>query len=152
VASTSEACCGGDDGAQWRRRDGSGQAVATGRLGHSARGCKALTHAGERVNGKETGRAVAGDERVDGGSRARGEGDDERDPPAREREGQARLTGGAGLSGESATRGRWAAWATREGGAWAHGREGESLRRIRPWREGRVFFFFFPFSFLFSFP
>jgi hypothetical protein len=41
VASTSEACCGRDDGAQWWRRDGLAQAVATGRLGHSARGRKA---------------------------------------------------------------------------------------------------------------
>jgi hypothetical protein len=30
VASTGEACCGDDDGAQWWRWDGSGQAVATG--------------------------------------------------------------------------------------------------------------------------
>jgi hypothetical protein len=41
VASTGEACCGGDDGAQWWRWDGSGQAVAMGWLGHSARGHKA---------------------------------------------------------------------------------------------------------------
>jgi hypothetical protein len=41
-----------------------GQAVATGRLGHSARGCKAPNRAGERVNGKATGRAVAGGERA----------------------------------------------------------------------------------------
>jgi hypothetical protein len=46
-----------------------------GRLGHSARGRKAPICAGERVNGEETGRAVAGDERVDGRSRARGERD-----------------------------------------------------------------------------
>jgi hypothetical protein len=74
VASTGEACCGGDDGAQWWRRDGSGHAVAMGRFGHSARGCKAPIRAGERVNGEETGRAVASDERVDGRSRARGKG------------------------------------------------------------------------------
>jgi hypothetical protein len=42
-----------------------GQAVATGRLGHSARGCKAPNRAGERVNGEATGQAMAGDERAD---------------------------------------------------------------------------------------
>jgi hypothetical protein len=46
---------------------------------------------------------VAGDERVDGQSRARGRGADERGPPAKERsdakeKGRARLTGGAGLT------------------------------------------------------
>jgi hypothetical protein len=66
VASTDEACCGGNDGAQWWRRDGSGQAVVTRRLGHSVRGRKAPIHASERVNGEETVRAVASDERVDG--------------------------------------------------------------------------------------
>jgi hypothetical protein len=43
----------------------------------------------------------------------------------------------------------------REGGRSAGAGErggGESLCRIRPRREGRVFFFFFPFSFLFYFP
>jgi hypothetical protein len=85
VASNGEACCGGDDGAQWWRRDGSGQAVATGRLDHSARGRKAPIRAGERVNGEDTGRVVSDDERVDGRSRARGKGADERGPPVRER-------------------------------------------------------------------
>jgi hypothetical protein len=55
VASTGEASCGGNDGAQWWRQDGLGQAVATGRLDHSARGRKAPIHAGERVNGEERG-------------------------------------------------------------------------------------------------
>jgi hypothetical protein len=76
--------------------------VATGRLGHSARGRKAPIHAGERVNGEEMGWAVAGDEHVDGRSWARGKGADEWGPPARERavareKGWARLTGGARL-------------------------------------------------------
>jgi hypothetical protein len=35
---------------------------------------------------------------------------------------------------------------------WARGREGGDLGQNRPSREGRVFFFLFPFSFLFSFP
>jgi hypothetical protein len=85
VASTGEACRGGDDGAQWWRRDGSGQAVATGWLDHSARGRKVSICAGEQVNGEETGQAVAGGEHVDGRSRARGKGADKRGPPARER-------------------------------------------------------------------
>ena len=83
-----------------------------------------------------------------------GEGVDERDrvvsgrAGTRER-GWARLTGGVGLSGESAARGRWVAWVTREGGARA-GERGEILGRIWPRQEGRVFLF--PFSFDFSFP
>jgi hypothetical protein len=81
--------------------------VATGRLGHSARGRKALIRTSEQVNGAEKGRAVAGDERVNGRPRARVKGDDERGPPARERavereKWRARLTGGVGLLGESA--------------------------------------------------
>jgi hypothetical protein len=153
-ASTGEACRGGDDGAQWWRRDGSGQTVVTGRLDHSARGRKAPICISERVNGEAMGRAVAGGERVDGRSRARGKGADKQGPPARERavareRGWARLTGGVGLSGESAARGRWVAWVTREGGARA-GERGEILGRIWPRQEGRVFLF--PFSFDFSFP
>jgi hypothetical protein len=127
VASTGEACCGGDDGTQWWHQDGSGQAVAMGRLGHSARGCKTPIRARERVNGEETGRAVADDERVDGRSRAREKEADEWGPPARERavareKGRVRLTGGAELLGERAARGGWTA---REGGAWARGRGGK---------------------------
>jgi hypothetical protein len=53
-------------------------------------------------NGEETGRTVAGDERVDGRSRARGEGVDERGQVDRERADagkvQERLTCGAGLA------------------------------------------------------
>jgi hypothetical protein len=149
VASTGEACCGGDDGTQWWHQDGSGQAVAMGRLGHSARGCKTPIRARERVNGEETGRAVADDERVDGRSRAREKEADEWGPPARERavareKGRVRLTGGAELLGERA-RGM-----DREGGRSVGARErGGSLGRIRPSREGRVFFFLFFFS-LFS--
>jgi hypothetical protein len=41
--------------------------------------------AGECVNGEETGRAVASDEHVNGQSRARGRGAEERGLPARER-------------------------------------------------------------------
>jgi hypothetical protein len=37
VASTGEACRGGDDGAQWWRRDGSGKTVVTGWLDTGAR-------------------------------------------------------------------------------------------------------------------
>jgi hypothetical protein len=37
MASTGEACRGGDDGAQWWRRDGLGQTVVTGWLGTGAR-------------------------------------------------------------------------------------------------------------------
>jgi hypothetical protein len=74
--------------------------VATGQLGHTAWGRKAPICAGERVNGEETELAVAGDDRVDGQTRARGKGADERGPPARvradAREKQwAQLTGGA---------------------------------------------------------
>jgi hypothetical protein len=77
--------------------------VATGQLGHSARGRKAPICVGERVNGEETGRVVAGDDRVDGRTRARGKGADERGPPTRVRadareKGRAQLTGGAGLT------------------------------------------------------
>jgi hypothetical protein len=39
----------------------------------------------KRVNGEETGRAVASGECVDGRSRARGKGADKQGPPARER-------------------------------------------------------------------
>jgi hypothetical protein len=54
---------------------------------------------------------VAGDGRVNGRSRARGEGVDERGQAVSGRagvraKGRSRLTGGAGLSGESAARGR----------------------------------------------
>jgi hypothetical protein len=42
-----------------------GRAVATGRLGHSARGRKVPNRAGERVNGEAMGRVVAGGERAD---------------------------------------------------------------------------------------
>jgi hypothetical protein len=45
-----------------------------GRLGHSARGCKAPIRAGQRVNGKEMGQTVADDERFDGRSPVRGKG------------------------------------------------------------------------------
>jgi hypothetical protein len=76
-----------------------------------ARGRKAPICAGERVNGEETGRAVAGDECVDGRSQARGKGADKRGPPARVRavareKGRAGLTCGVVLSGESEARGR----------------------------------------------
>jgi hypothetical protein len=57
---------GGDGmarGRRWRRDD---SVTVWGR--------KAPIHAGERVNGEETGRAVAGDERVNGRSQARGRG------------------------------------------------------------------------------
>jgi hypothetical protein len=47
--------------------------------------------------------------------------------------------------------GRWAAWVVSEAEARARGREGGNLGLNRPSREGRVVFFFFPFSFLFSF-
>jgi hypothetical protein len=74
----------GGDGMAWRRRwrrDG----LVTVRGGARHTFC-----AGKRVNGEETGRAVAGDERVDGRSRARGKG----------------LTSGACLPEKGRSRGR----------------------------------------------
>jgi hypothetical protein len=53
-----------------------GQVVATGRLGHSVQGHKAPNHAGKRVNGEATGRAVAGGECADSLITGAGEGAD----------------------------------------------------------------------------
>jgi hypothetical protein len=65
VASTGDACRGGDDGAQWWRQDGSGRRVTGWR--------KAPNRASEVVNGKATRRTVAGGERAPiTWSRARG--------------------------------------------------------------------------------
>jgi hypothetical protein len=136
------ACHGGDGGAQWRRRDGSGR-------------CKAPNRDGERDNGEVTGRAVAGGDRVaspvtgarkgltSGGRLPEGEKD-------RERARGVRLTGGARLATiereGSAARGRWATWAAKGGGVRALSRE-----RGRVWAgngpvEGVVFLFVFLFS------
>ena len=67
MASTGEACRGGDDGAQWWRRDGSGQTVVTGWLGTGAR----RQFGWWRVMARGCGGAVAGGDRVDSRSRAR---------------------------------------------------------------------------------
>jgi hypothetical protein len=67
VASTGEACRGDDDGAQWWRRDGSGQTVVTGCLGAEAR----HQFGWWRVMTRGCGGAVAGGDRVDSRSRAR---------------------------------------------------------------------------------
>jgi hypothetical protein len=65
VASTGDACRGGDDGAQWRR-DGStdgGDGMARGRRnGTGTQGAKPCWWVS---NGEATGRAVAGGERAD---------------------------------------------------------------------------------------
>jgi hypothetical protein len=61
VASTGEACRGGDDGAQWWRRDGSGQTVVTGWLGAGARRQLGWW----RVMARGCGGAVASGDRVD---------------------------------------------------------------------------------------
>jgi hypothetical protein len=76
--------------AHWWRRGGSVQAVATGRLDHSAQGRKALKLCWWASNDEEKGWAVAGDDRVVGRSRARGKG----------------LMSGVGLSAEERVRGR----------------------------------------------
>jgi hypothetical protein len=123
VASTGDACRGGDDGAQWWRRDGSGRR-------------KAPNRAGERDNGEATGRAVADGERVDSLITGEGRVADKRGPLARGRavareQERARLMGGVGSSargGEcgAGERERWATWAVRVareggigGGTWA---------------------------------
>jgi hypothetical protein len=104
-------------------------------------------------NGEETGRTVAGDERVDGRSRAReegltsGVGPSERESGCGEK-GRARLTGGVGLSGESA--GAWELGRVgREGGGKCGraGERGESLGPESAQPGGRNSFFFFFFSY-----
>jgi hypothetical protein len=117
-------------------------------LNHSARERKAPICTGERVNGEATGRAVAGDEHVDGQSRARGKGADKRGPPARERAGAA--DGWVGLSKESAARGGWAAWAAWEGGAWTGEIERGKLGPDSAQPRGEGFSFSFFLSFFFS--
>jgi hypothetical protein len=67
VASTGEACRGGDDGAQWWRRDGSGQMVVTEWLGIGAR----HQFGWWRVMARGCGGAVAGGDRANSRSRAR---------------------------------------------------------------------------------
>jgi hypothetical protein len=58
-----------NDGAQWWRRDGSGQAVVMGWLGTGA-GTQGANLAGGRVMARRRGGAVAGGDRVDSRSRA----------------------------------------------------------------------------------
>jgi hypothetical protein len=87
--------------------------VATGGLGHSARGHKAPNRAGEHVNGEVTGWAMDGSECADSLIMGEGAGTDKRGPPARERavareRGRARLMGGAGSERGAGARGRWA--------------------------------------------
>jgi hypothetical protein len=145
VASTGDACRGGDDGAQWWQRDGSGKR-------------KAPNRAGERDNGEAMQWAVAGGERADSLITGEGRVADKRGllargrAVARERE-RARLMGGVGSSargGECGTgvgrREMWAAWTVR--GAREGGRGGRDLGRNRPSWGGEKF----PFLFLFLFP
>jgi hypothetical protein len=73
------------DGTAWA--DG-GDGMARGK--HKGTGTQGAKPCWWVSNGKETGRTVAGDERVDGRSRARGEGADERGRAIRERAGVGR--------------------------------------------------------------
>jgi hypothetical protein len=100
-----------------------------GRLGHSAQVRNAPIRSGGRVNGEETGWAVADDECVDGRSQARGEGADQRGPPTRKRavvreKGRAWLTGRLGCLGRARRVGD-GRWAARDREVWARGRGGE---------------------------
>jgi hypothetical protein len=151
VASTSDACRGGDDGTQWRR-DCSGRGVATGRLGHSAWRRKAPNRAVERVNGEATGQTVAGGDRADSLITGAGEGADKRGQVDREircgeRAGAADGWGWAGSGHGTGACGRWAELGLGRGRR-ARGREGGN-------RGGEkflfLFLFLFPFLLLFLF-
>jgi hypothetical protein len=140
-----------------------GQAGVKGQLGHSARWRKAPNRAGERVIGEATGRAVAGGERAD--SLVTGEGEKGLTGGARLLErGRSRGSEGGRADrwgrpvsggGRSATcergRGRWAAWAAREGGVRARGEKrwagsglDEGGRRIS------LFFYFYFYFYFFN--
>jgi hypothetical protein len=151
VASTSDAYRGGDDGAQWWRRDSSGiWGDGMARAGAGRQGRKAPNLAGERVNGAATGRVVAGSDRADSlitGVRERltsgvglTEGEQMRG------RGQERPTCGVGLSGGCGRAGGGPSGP--RGRAWARGRErgGELGPENGPARGEK-----FPFLFFFSY-
>jgi hypothetical protein len=149
VASTGDASRGGDDGAKWWRRDGSGRpGDGMARAGTRRQGRKAPNLAGERINGEATGRVVAGGDRADSlimgaregltsgvglteGERMRGRG-------------QERPTCGVGLSGGCGRAGGGPSGP--RGRARARGRErGELGPKTGPTGGKRNFLFFFSF-------
>jgi hypothetical protein len=144
VASTSDACRDGDDGAQWWRRDGSGR--------H-----KAPNRAGERDNGEATGWVVAGGKRADSLITGEGRVADKRGPlargraVARERERARLMCGvrssarggecGAGVGGQE----RWVAWVVRGARERERGELGPESAQLGGEQK-------FPFLFIFLFP